>query len=487
MLVMKTDKCLIGMASAILAFASCSQKAEQPNIILFYADDMGIGDLGCYGQKYIMTPCLDRMAREGMVFTNHYSGSSVSAPSRSCLMTGMHAGHTPVRGNMEVRSDDPLEEGQFPLPCDVVTMPQVLKEAGYVTGAFGKWGLGSIRSEGSPLRKGFDTFYGYADQRHAHNHYPQWLVSDTTVMGLDNPAFPINDRIPEGAHPSNFEKYKGNEYSLDLIIEEAKKFIKASKDRPFFVYLPVIVPHRALQVPDEELRQYDGCFDESPYYGEDKFTPHMRPKSAYAAMITRMDRKIGEVMDLVKELGLDENTLMLFSSDNGPCSIGGADIDFFDSALGMKGRKRSLNEGGIRSPLIVRWPGKVPAGSFNDILCAQYDFMATFADVAGAEAVYGDGVSLLPSMLGHEQEGHSWLYWEYLEQGGQQAVRVGDYKAYRDSLSVYPDRVWQIYDLASDFAESDDVASEHPEIVAYADSLALAQHAPALLESWNFL
>ena len=481
------NRYLLGCMTTAFACLSCSSEIERPNIILFYADDMGIGDLGCYGQKYIRTPYLDMLAQEGMIFTNHYSGSSVSAPSRSCLMTGLHSGHSPIRGNKEVRSDDPLEEGQYPLPSDVVTMPEVLKKAGYATGAFGKWGLGSVKSVGSPLSKGFDTFYGYADQRHAHNHYPQWLVSDSTLVTLDNPYFPINESIPEDSGAESFEKYKGHEYSLDLIVEEAKKFIRENSDRPFFVYLPVIVPHRALQVPDEELLQYEGVFDETPYYGADKFTPHMRPKSAYAAMISRMDRKLGEVMALLKELGLDEDTMLLFSSDNGPCSIGGADIDFFDSALGMKGRKRSLNEGGIKAPLIVRWPGKVPAGTSNDILCAQYDFMATFADAAGVDIPDGDGVSLLPSLLGKDQEGHQWLYWEYLEHGGQQALRFGDFKAYRDSLAIYPDRNWQIYDLSKDPMENDDLASERPEMVVKAERIAQSQHTEALVDAWNFL
>lgn len=484
---MMKNRYLLGCMTTAFACLSCSSEIERPNIILFYADDMGIGDLGCYGQKYIKTPNLDMMAREGMIFTNHYSGSSVSAPSRSCLMTGLHSGHTPIRGNKEVRSDDPLEEGQYPLPSDVVTMPEVLKKAGYATGAFGKWGLGSVKSSGSPIAKGFDTFYGYADQRHAHNHYPQWLVSDSVLVVLDNPYFPVNESISEDSGPESFEKYKGNEYSLDLMVEEAKKFIIKNSDSPFFVFLPVIVPHRALQVPDEELAQYEGVFDETPYYGTDKFTPHMRPKSAYAAMITRMDRKLGEVMALLKELGLDEETIVLFSSDNGPCSIGGADIDFFDSALGMKGRKRSLNEGGIKAPLIVRWPGKVPAGTSNDILCAQYDFMATFADAAGVDIPDGDGISLLPSMLGKDQEGHPWLYWEYLEHGGQQALRFGDFKAYRDSLAIYPDRNWKIYDLSSDPVESKDLASEYPEMVVKADRIAEEQHTEALLDAWNFL
>ena len=478
---------LTGCLTAVFACLSCSSGTERPNIILFYADDMGIGDLGCYGQKYIKTPCLDRMAQEGMIFTNHYSGSSVSAPSRSCLMTGLHSGHTPIRGNREVRSDDPLEEGQYPLPADAVTIPEVLKAAGYATGAFGKWGLGSVKSYGSPLAKGFETFYGYADQRHAHNHYPQWLVSDSSMVCLDNPFFPVNESIPEDSGQDSFEKYKGNEYSLDLMVEEAKKFIRKNSDRPFFVYLPVIVPHRALQVPDEELAQYDGVFDEAPYYGTDKFTPHLRPKSAYAAMVTRMDRKFGEVMDLLEELGLDEQTLVLFSSDNGPCSIGGADIDFFDSALGMTGRKRSLHEGGIRAPLIVRWPGRVPAGTSNGILCAQYDFMATFADAAGVDVQGGDGISLLPSMLGKTQEGHEWLYWEYLEHGGQQALRFGDIKAYRDSLTAYPDRAWEIYDLSMDPVEKEDLALLHPELAHKADSIAGSQHTAALVDEWNFL
>lgn len=475
------------MAMTAAAAACTAEKTPKPNIILIYADDMGIGDIGCYGQQHIHTPYLDRMASEGMVFTNHYSGSAVSSPSRSCLMTGQHSGHTYIRGNYEVASQDVMEEGQLPLPPGQMTIASVLKSAGYTTGAFGKWGMGSSVSYGNPNDQGFDTFYGYIDQRHAHSHYPTFLICDGKKVEINNPYIPRNEQIPEDSPTEAFEKYKGNEYSLDLMVDRAKSFICDNSDKPFFVYLPVIVPHRALQVPDEELDQYD--FDETPYYGNNKFLPHLKPHAAYAGMISRMDRKVGEIIDLLKELGIDENTMVLFSSDNGPCDIGGGDCAFFNSAMGLTGRKRSLHEGGIRAPLVVRWPGKIKAGSTSDILCSQYDFLATFAQIAGAKLPSAtDGISILPTLTGKRQKKvHDFLYWEYEEVGGQQAVRMGTYKAYREGTKADHNKTWSLYDLSSDPAELDDIADANPEIVEAMAKIAAEEHLPSIVKAWNFV
>lgn len=475
-----------------LVAGACSQQPQQPNIVFIYADDMGIGDLGCYGQKYILTPNIDSMARQGMLFTNHYSGSAVSSPSRSCLMTGQHSGHTYVRGNFEVSSENPLEEGQMPLPESCVNIASMLHSAGYATGCFGKWGLGSIASSGAPLSQGFDTFYGYADQRHAHSHYPTYLIKDDSLVQLDNPPIPRNEQIDDwyDGDTTVFAKYRGREYSLDLMIDEAQKFIVEHTDGPFFAYIPVIVPHRALQVPEEEVERYRGCFEEEPYLGQDKFLPCQYPKSTYAGMISRLDSKVGEILHLLDSLGLSDHTLVLFSSDNGPCSIGGADTEFFNSSMGLSEGKRSLKEGGIRAPLVAYWPGKVPAGKTSDLLCCQYDFLATFAQMAGLKAPEDtDGISLLPTLLGrdNEQVHHQFLYWEYLEKGGQQAVRYDHYKAYRKGLSGGGDVPWELYDLTIDSSESHDIASNHPEIVAKIDSIALQEHTPAVIDAWNFV
>lgn len=487
---MKRKKFTLAAVSALCLTGCGNEHTQQPNIVFIYADDMGIGDIGCYGQQYIRTPYLDRMAKEGMIFTNHYSGSAVSSPSRSCLMTGLHSGHTYIRANFEVASADSLEEGQLPLPPGGITIASMLKEAGYITGAFGKWGLGSIKSYGNPNSQGFDCFFGYADQRHAHSHYPKYLFSNSETVLLNNPDIPRNEQINNySGDDSVFEKYKGEDYSLDLMIDQAKGFIRNNHDKPFFAYIPVIVPHRALQVPDEELEQYKGMFDESPYLGEDKFLPHRFPKSAYAGMISRLDKKIGEIIDLLKSLEIDDNTIVIFSSDNGPCSIGGGDIDFFNSAMGLSEGKRSLKEGGIRAPLIVRWPGKIKAGRTSDILCAQYDFLPTFADIARIPfEEETDGISLVETLLGEKQKRqHSFLYWEYIDDGGQQAVRFDKYKAYRKGLQKNPVISWSLYDLTADPHEDYDIAASHPDIITRIDSIARNEHTPSLISEWNFV
>lgn len=452
-------------AAALLPSAvSCTvPDAGRPNIILIYADDLGIGDIGCYGQQYIRTPFLDRMAAEGIVFTNHYSGSAVSAPSRSCLMTGQHSGHTVIRANKEMTGNGPSRAGQFPLPSDGTTMASMLENAGYATGIFGKWGLGSMESSGNPLKQGFDTFFGFADQKHAHNHYPSYL-------------FDGNDTVNTGSR-----------YALDLFFDKAADFITKNRNRPFFVYLAVTVPHRALQVPEEELAQYDTVFTEVPYSGDDGYLPHAKPKAAYAGMISRLDRKTGEIMDLLDSLGLSENTLLMFSSDNGPCSIGGVDTYFFNSNAGLSGAKRSLKEGGIRVPMIARWPGKINPGRKTDLLSAQYDYMATFAELTGCDVPDGtDGISFAPTLFGERQaEKHEFLYWEYIEQGGQQAVRIGNLKAYRKGLLENTDVQWELYDLERDPEEKYDLSYTMPETVFKVDSIARSQHSPAVLPEWE--
>lgn len=478
------------IAMSALCLTGCRDDNREPNIIFIYADDLGIGDLGCYGQKYILTPNIDKMAKEGMIFTNHYSGSAVSSPSRSCLLTGLHSGHTFVRANYEIASKDPLEEGQLPLPAGTATIASMLKEAGYSTGAFGKWGLGSIKSSGNPNLQGFDTFYGYADQKHAHSHYPQFLFLNGEIIKLNNPEIPRNEQIFNyDGNDTIFNKYKGSEYSLDLIVDKAKEFISANKDKPFFAYIPVIVPHRALQVPDEELNQYRNVFDERPYLGDNMFLPHRFPKSAYAGMISRLDKKVGEILSLIKELDLDDNTVIIFTSDNGPCSIGGVNIDDFNSSMGLSEGKRSLKEGGIRAPLIVRWPGKIKENSQSDLLCAQYDFLATFAEMAHIRlSAKTDGISMLNTLIGKEQkEKHTFLYWEYIEKGGQQAVRIGDYKAYRKDIIKQPSVRWSLYNLKSDPHEDNDIAFSNIDIVAKADSIAKTQHSPSTILKWNFI
>jgi len=465
----------LGAASvAVAGQAGCrpgSPAVRRPNIVFMVADDLGYGEVGAYGQQMIRTPNLDRLAREGMRFTQHYSGSPVCAPSRCVLLTGMHTGHAYIRGNdeMEDRGDvwrDLSLEGQRPLPPGTATVGTLLQSAGYVTGAMGKWGLGGPGSSGAPNRQGFDRWYGYLGQRLAHNYYPVHLWRDSTKHVLEgNEYFRPHERLPEGldaTDPTSYERYSGAQYSHDLIADEALAFIRENQEGPFFLYLPFTIPHLALQVPEDSLAEYEGQFEETPYLGDASYTPHPTPRAAYAAMITRMDRDVGRVMDLVSELGLDEDTLFVFTSDNGPSWVGGVDYEFFGSQGGLRGRKAQLWEGGIRVPTIARWTGRVAPGSIAESPSAWWDWLPTLTELAGAPTPTGvDGVSLVPTLLGRMdgQERQEYLYWEYV---GGQAVRMGDWKGLRLAL----DEPIQLFDLAGDPAESTDVAAQNPDVVA---------------------
>lgn len=462
---------------------------KSPNIIYIYADDLGYGDIGCYGQKYIKTPNIDRLAKEGIRFTQVYTGAPVSAPARCCLMTGMNSMHTYVRDNFEIKGKTEFESGQMPLPENTATLPKMLKQAGYVTALIGKWGLGSIASSGAPNKQGFDFFYGYDDQVHAHNHYPSFLWRNDKMETLRN-----NVTIPakfDGKDPndlSEYQKYEGPDYSLDLMANEAVKFIRENKSRLFFLDLSVIVPHKALQVPDESLEMYKGVFNEKPYLGGQGYLPHPRPLSAYAGMITRMDQKIGMIMQLLKELGLDENTIVIFSSDNGPAGGGGLDARFFESSGGLRGMKSQLYEGGIREPFIARWPGKINPGSESDHIGAQYDLMATFAEITNQDLKNTDGISFLPTLLGKnkEQKQHEYLYWEFPSGGGQLAIRMGDWKGIRRNVSGNAGSKWEIYNLKDDVKETKDLSAEHPELIKKFDDI-VKQRTPSHNPAWNFM
>ncbi len=426
--------------------------APPPNIIFILADDLGYGDLGCYGQREIQTPNIDRLAREGMRFTQFYAGAPVCAPSRTVLMTGKNTGHATIRGNAKVNLK----------PSDV-TVAEVLRRGGYATGLSGKWGLGTEGSEGSPLHKGFDHFFGYVDQTMAHNYYPAFLVRDGRRVPLRN-VVPHPGRYGQGVATVRLD------YAPDLIAADAYDFIERNRDRPFFLYLSQILPHA------NDERKPDGM--EVPDYGPYARRDWPGPEKGYAAMVTRLDDEVGRVMAELKRLGLEDRTLVIFTSDNGPHHEGGYDPAFFHSAGRLRGLKRDVYEGGIREPMIARWPGHIAAGSETDQVGYFGDFLATAAELARQETPPGlDSISLVPTLLGHPaaQEQHRFLYWEFYEGESSQAVRMGNWKAVRIPMLTGP---IQLYDLARDPGETHDVAAEHPGVVARARAVMEREHVP---------
>jgi arylsulfatase len=410
-------------------------ETRKPNIIYILADDLGYGELGCYGQKKIKTPNLDRLAAHGLRFTQHYAGNAVCAPSRCVLMTGKHSGHAQIRNNSETKPD-----GQLPIAPDTATIARLLKGIGYVTGMIGKWGLGMHDSTGDPQKQGFDHFFGYYCQRHAHNHYPTFLWRNA-------------EKVPLEGNPG---KATGKQHSHDLFEKEALDFIRKNKEKPFFLYLPFTIPHVALQVPEDSLAEYKGKWDDPPYKGGKGYQPHDHPRAAYAAMVTRMDRTIGRILELLHELDLDDDTIVIFSSDNGPThdGAGGSDSLFFLSAGVLRGFKGSLFEGGVRVPMIVRWPRRIRPGRTTDHISGFQDVLPTLCDIAGAKAPKDiDGISMLPTILNKgEQKKHDFLYWEFPGYGGQQAVRLGDWKAIRQNMHKGNMKL-QLFDLAKVVSE----------------------------------
>ncbi len=462
---------IIGILAFSLASCGRDTASPKPNIVLIVADDLGYGELGSYGQQRIRTPELDRLASEGMRFTRHYSGSPVCAPSRATLLTGLHTGHAVVRDNDEMaeRGDvwgDTLIEGNHPLPAGTYTLGRMLQEAGYVTAAIGKWGLGGPGDSGEPNLQGFDHWFGYLCQREAHNYYPTHLWRNGQREALPgNPPFRAHQRLPAGVDPddpASYSSYRGQTYAMDVMMEDAVAFVREHADEPFFLYLPFPVPHVALQVPDESVEEYEGRFTDVPYPGDRGYLPNRTPRATYAAMITRMDRGIGDVLRALEEEGVAGNTVVIFTSDNGPTFNGGTDSEFFESTGGLRGLKTTLYEGGIRVPLIVRWPGAVAAGHTTDHVSAFWDFMPTLAEIAGTSIPPGtDGLSMVPVLTGAPagQPRHERLYWEY---HGGQALLSGRWKA----LRAQPGEALELYDLAADSNEVMDVASSHPDVVS---------------------
>ncbi len=451
---MRPHLCLLLSLLFISLFVGVHSNAqEKPNIIYIMLDDAGYGDVGCYGQKFFKTPHVDSLAKNGLKFTQHYSGSTVCAPTRCSLMTGLHTGHAYVRGNREVK---PV--GQAPMPKDTVTVAKLLKKAGYKTGAFGKWGLGNPGSEGDPLYQGFDVFYGYNCQRNAHTYYPTWLYDNLKKVELD-----------------------GKTYAHDLIMERALKFIRDNKEEKFFCFLPWTIPHASMHVPEKYTAPFRKKFAEyENTIGKYKGPNVRNPVAAFAGMMVKMDEGVGQVTALLKELGIEKDTLILFTSDNGPHKEGGHRPNVFDSNGPLRGFKRDLTEGGIRVPLIATWPGKIKPGTVTKHISAHWDFLSTACELAGVAAPKNvDGISFVPTLLGKEQKRHDYLYWEFFERGGKRAARWGKWKAIQENLRKDINSPIQIYDLEKDIGETKNLADQYPEHVKRAKEIFKEAHTPS--------
>ena len=445
---------LLGLTSGFLSAET------RPNIVYIMLDDAGYGDFSCYGQQKFETPRIDAMAKQGMRFTQHYAGCTVCAPTRCVLMTGLHTGHSYIRGNKEIQP-----EGQHPMAAEVVTVAELLRDAGYRTGAFGKWGLGNPGSEGDPVHQGFETFFGYNCQREAHSYYPTHLWDNKKKVSLD-----------------------GKTYAHDVIMDEALGFIRENKDKPFFCFIPATIPHAAMHVPESYAAPFRKKFPQfEDKIGKYKGPEVRNPVAAFAGMMTKMDEDVGRVLDLLEELDLDENTVVMFTSDNGPHREGGHDPVFFDSNGPLKGFKRDLYEGGIRAPFIVRWPAKTPAGSESDLISAHWDVLPTLCEIGGVDVPQKvDGISMVPTLVGKPdaQQRHDYLYWEFFERGGKRAVRFGPWKAVQVNLHKKPDGAVELYNLDKDLGEERDLAAQHPDLIARAKEMFRESHAPSQI--WKF-
>lgn len=426
------------------------------NIIYILADDLGYGDVGCYGQKIIKTPNIDDLVQKGMLFTQHYAGCTVIAPSRSSLMTGLHTGHTFIRGNEDVNP-----EGQFPLPANTFTLAKMLQKAGYVTGAFGKWGLGYPGSTGDPNKMGFDEFYGYNCQKLAHNSYPYYSWHNQSKVILHG-----NDG------------FKKEQYAPDLVQQQVLHFIEQNKCERIFMYLAYTLPHAELTSPNDTIYNLynDKIIEKESYNGVDNgegykvgsYGSSSTPHSDFASMVTRLDAYVGEVIKKLQQVGIERNTIIIFTSDNGPHREGGADPDFFDSYGSLRGIKRDMFEGGIRVPMIAVWSDKIKAGSISNFVSVFWDIMPTFKNIVGIKSpIKTDGISMLPTLLSkNRQKTHSYLYWEFHEQGGKIAVRMRNWKGIKLNYEKNPTAKMMLFNLKTDIHEDQDVADKYPNIVA---------------------
>lgn len=503
-------KIIPGVSGTIaVALTGCSSKTEipeKPNIVFIIADDLGYSDLGCYGQKIIETPNIDALAANGIRYTQYYAGAPVSAPSRCVLLTGKHTGHAFIRGNHEwaergpvwdyvKMEEDPRLEGQYPIPAETVTFSKMLQAAGYKTSCIGKWGLGAPESEGIPNKQGFDHFYGYNCQRQAHTYYPAHLWRNEEIVKLDNPFVAprttelTGDKDP--LKPENYSRYNLTDYSPALMLGEALDFIRESASQPFYLHYTTTIPHVPLQAPAEWVEKYHAKIgDEEPYLGDKGYFPCRYPMATYAAMVSYLDYAVGELISELKKLGIYENTLIFFTSDNGPVTTGGSVSSYFSNAYPLNPDadklKGSVYEGGIRVPLIISWPSVIKKPVLSDHICAAWDLFPTFCDLSDSEKPDElDGVSLYPLITGTgKQETHEYLYWEYPERRGQQAVRYGDWKGIRDSTKDGNMKL-KLFNLKDDLAEKNDVSALNEDIVKQIEEIMLKEHVEPEIERFN--
>ena len=478
-----------------------SEESRKPNIIYILADDLGYAEVGAYGQEKIQTPNIDALAQSGMLFTQHYTSAPVCAPARYMFLTGKHAGHSYIRGNHEwgergnvwdyiSMAKDSTLEGQKPVPENTVTLADRLQEVGYKTAIIGKWGLGAPHTKSVPNEMGFDFFYGYNCQRQAHTYYPLHLYKNKNRVHLANDTVPPNTTLPKGADPNDpksYAAYNLKAYSPDLMFNELTGFVEANSDKPFFLYWATPIPHVAIQAPQRWVDYYIEKFgEEKPYLGEQSYFPHKNPRAGYAAMVSYLDENIGKLMQQLKDKGVYDNTLIVFTSDNGPSYAGGADPEFFKSAKPFDGQygkgKGFVYEGGIRVPMIASWPGHIKPGSKSDHISAHYDMLATFGEVAGYESPEdSDGISILPTLLSQEdQTNHEFMYWEFPEYGGQVAIRMDNWKVIRQNLKNDKEEpTLELYNLKEDPTETTNVAAAHPDIIKKAAAIFSAEHTNA--------
>ncbi|MGI9242089.1 MAG: arylsulfatase [Verrucomicrobiales bacterium] len=479
------NHCAAYLLLASLLSLSAVSAAAPPNVVFILADDLGYGELGCYGQKKIRTPNIDRLASQGLRFTRHYSGAPVCAPARCVLMTGKHLGHAQIRGNLQAKVNFPefTKGGQHPITPEALTIAEKFQQAGYATAAMGKWGLGPVGSTGDPNKQGFDHFYGYNCQAVAHSFFPKAIWDDDQHVVINEKPIPGHKKQPQGE--VKMDDYIGENYASDLIRSDALKWLgeHAGGEQPFFLYLPFTEPHVAMHPPKAMVESYPAAWDDRPYRGQCAYLPHPRPRAGYAAMITHLDQHVGAVLDLLDAKGVADDTIVIFTSDNGTThpsggdpvfGIGGVDAAFFNSLGGLKGYKGSVHEGGLRVPCIVRWPGRVEAGSTSDFPAYFPDWFPTLCELSGLQAPGGlDGISIAPTILGQgTQVKRPPMVWIYPEYGGQIAARFGDHLVLRTKLrnkkQLGP---WEAYNVVTDPKQSDDLAADQPELIEQAKAI----------------